>query len=138
VWKLSSGKNLQTFWKIPQRIRIKGKKKAKHQVEFSLLHNEFILDFCLLSRLNFENCTLLGWTKGSHVRTEPPPHGADLLLSLYLALKKKRHTHLGWGRGQEGEMTQTIYEHVNKWILKKEKNCDLGMCLLKWKLYCYC
>jgi hypothetical protein len=24
-----------------------------------------------------------------------------------------------WGQGQEGEMTQTMYEHVNKWIIKK-------------------
>jgi hypothetical protein len=30
----------------------------------------------------------------------------------------------GWGQGQQGEMTQTMYAHVNKLILKNLRNGD--------------
>jgi hypothetical protein len=35
------------------------------------------------------------------------------------------------GGGQEGEMTQTMYAHVNKWVIKKKENASFWIQMLK-------
>jgi hypothetical protein len=37
----------------------------------------------------------------------------------------------GWGWGKEGEMTQTLYAHMNKRNLKKEKIFKCGI-FIQW------
>jgi hypothetical protein len=40
-----------------------------------------------------------------------PGFSVKYLLTVYISFK---NISAGWGRGQEGEVTQTMYAHVNK------------------------
>jgi hypothetical protein len=37
-----------------------------------------------------------------------------------ICLELREEEGKGWGRGQRGEVTQTMYAHVNKRIIKKD------------------